>query len=194
MLLKVTKSYQKCPISTKSYLKLLKVTQSYPKCPIGTKSYQKLFNLLANDQNGHTKHEGIDKQENTNGYEKPKSFGLLQLEKTQFFIESRSVGTAIFSGKFGDEGTKGNEKGEDVAGDHVHSVSFGIRWTSTKKLPKIIKSYLMLPKVIKSYKKLLKLPKVTKNYQNLPKVTQSFQKLLKLPKVTKNYLKLPKVV
>ena len=108
------------------------------------------------------------------------------MEKTEFFIESRSVGTAIFSGEFGDEGTKGNEKGEDVAGDHVHSVSFGIRWTSTKKLPKVIKSYQKIPKVTRKYQTLLK---VTKSYERLPKVTKN----LKLPKVTQSYPKLPKV-
>ena len=55
------------------------------------------------------------------------------MEKAVFFIESWTVGITILSGEFGDEGAEGNEEGNDIAGDHVDSVSFGIGLTSTVK-------------------------------------------------------------
>ena len=52
------------------------------------------------------------------------------MEKAIFFIESWTVGITILSGEFGDEGAEGNEEGNDIAGDHVYSVTFGIGLTS----------------------------------------------------------------
>ena len=52
------------------------------------------------------------------------------MEKAIFFIESWTVGITILSGEFGDEGAEGNEEGNDIAGDHVDSVTFGIGLTS----------------------------------------------------------------